>query len=57
MNNLNLIFGSKLSRCSELSADVVVVGSGPAGATVARTLARSGVRVIVVEINGAGQKG
>jgi len=32
-----------------VEADVVVVGSGPAGATVARALARQGVRVLVLE--------
>ncbi len=31
------------------NADVVVVGSGPAGATVARHLAHEGVRVVVLE--------
>lgn len=31
------------------AADVVIVGSGPAGATVAADLARAGLRVIVVE--------
>lgn len=41
--------GADVRRDLELDADVVVVGSGPAGAMVARTLARRGVRVVVVE--------
>jgi choline dehydrogenase-like flavoprotein len=32
-----------------LSADVIVVGSGPGGATVARALARAGKRVLLLE--------
>jgi len=34
---------------SVLSADVLVVGAGPAGATAARTLARAGVRVRMLD--------
>jgi choline dehydrogenase-like flavoprotein len=34
---------------SKLSADVIVVGSGPGGATIARDLAMAGKKVIIVE--------
>lgn len=34
---------------SKLSADVIVVGSGPGGATIARDLAKAGKNVIIVE--------
>ena len=32
-----------------LSADVIVVGSGPGGATVARQLAKNGRKVLILE--------
>ena len=38
---------SKLSKLHD--ADVIVVGAGPAGATAARHLARTGVRVVILE--------
>lgn len=41
--------GREVRRTLEAEADVVVVGSGPAGATVARALAQRGVSVIVLE--------
>ncbi len=43
------IDGRTISSGLELHADVVVVGSGPAGATVARTAAAAGARVVVLE--------
>ena len=41
--------GGTLGGRRRLDADVVVVGSGPAGAAVARVAARAGARVVVVE--------
>jgi choline dehydrogenase-like flavoprotein len=41
--------GREVTRALSLEADVVVVGSGPAGATVARALAARGARVLVLE--------
>ena len=41
--------GAELARDATLRCDVVVVGSGPGGATVARDLAALGAEVIVVE--------
>jgi len=41
--------GRHVYRAYSTVADVVVVGSGPAGATVARALAERGVRVVVIE--------
>ena len=46
---LAAIDGRRVLRPLRDEADVVVVGSGPAGATVARHLAQRGVSVIVVE--------
>ncbi len=43
------IDGREVRRRLDAEAEVVVVGSGPAGATVAAELARRGVRVVVVE--------
>lgn len=43
------IDGASIAGREHLEADVVIVGSGPAGATVARALARRGARVVVVE--------
>lgn len=41
--------GRDVKRPLSIDADVVIVGSGPAGATVARSLARSGADVAVLE--------
>lgn len=41
--------GAELTRDGTLRCDVVVIGSGPRGATTARALAREGVDVVLVE--------
>lgn len=46
---MEAIRGSEIRRRRRLSCDVVVVGSGPAGATVADGLAAAGVDVVIVE--------
>jgi len=46
---LNIVDGATLKGPHEQTADAVVVGSGPAGATVARELALAGLEVAVVE--------
>ncbi|MFO0750446.1 MAG: GMC family oxidoreductase [Myxococcota bacterium] len=43
------IDGGDVRRALRLACDVVVVGSGPAGATVARRLAQRGLDVLVLE--------
>jgi choline dehydrogenase-like flavoprotein len=46
---MNVVDGSEVTTRLERDCDVVIVGSGPAGATVARQLARQGVDVVIVE--------
>ncbi|MBI4706237.1 MAG: GMC family oxidoreductase [Deltaproteobacteria bacterium] len=46
---MNLVDGAQLTGTEHQRYDFVVVGSGPAGATVARALARAGASVAVVE--------
>jgi choline dehydrogenase-like flavoprotein len=43
------IDGREVTRTLRMATDVVVVGSGPAGAAVARRLAARGARVVVLE--------
>ncbi len=47
--SLELVDGGQLTGAESASFDVVVVGSGPGGATVARAVARGGASVAVVE--------
>lgn len=46
---MNVVDGREVEGRLERECDVVVVGSGPAGATVARDLARRGCSVVIVE--------
>lgn len=46
---MSFVDGGTVSAGLELSADIVIVGSGPAGSMVAREAAAAGARVIVLE--------
>lgn len=46
---MNILTGSDIRRTVHRLTDVVVVGTGPAGAAAARTIARAGLGVILVE--------
>jgi len=46
---VNHVDGKSVTGAVEADADFVVVGSGPAGSTVARAAAAAGARVVVVE--------
>jgi hypothetical protein len=43
----------ELAPDAEIACDVCIIGSGPAGATIARELAQSPAQVIVLESGGA----
>lgn len=47
-----MIDGRSLSAGTRLAADVCIVGAGPAGITLARTLAAEGVDVLIMESGG-----
>ncbi len=43
---------SQIVRDAELTADICIVGAGPAGITLARTLARTGQNILLLESGG-----
>ena len=49
--------GTDISVAHTQTCDVVIVGSGPAGAAAARTLSRAGASVVVVEEGGVANSG
>lgn len=46
---MNVLDGATIAAPHRVDCDVAIVGTGPAGAAVARTLAQAGVRVLLLE--------
>ena len=49
---MTVIDGRKLTGAAELRADLVVIGTGPAGASVVRELADAGLDILMVDAGG-----